>query len=436
MTDRTWRFAIRRGVLPLAVAGALLPCPTWAQLSVTLDEAVQRALERSPAMAQQEQALGNAAASRRQAWGAFLPNLSASSSGSLRSTSRFDAATDRIVEGSSDSYSAGLSASMTLFDGGRMFSELSGTGADVRAAEARRENQRHQVTLQTRNLFFAALRQGDLLEVARQRVSQAEESLTMVRTSTLVGTATVSDSLRARLELINAQQAVLQAETAMRAARFALGRQIGESRPVEPVAPGGLEPSPLSLTEEEILAIAEAASPTVVAAEESTRAAAVNVSVARSAYLPSISFSSGYSWANQDLSLANGTTSWSLSLRASYPIFNGFSREGSLDRAQFAQRLARLQEDDARLAAREQADAALMDVRTAEQAIAIAEEARTVAEEDLRVIRERYRVGVATVLELVTSQIALVQASVNVVTARYDYVLARAQLEAVLGREL
>jgi len=325
---------------------------------------------------------------------------------------------------------------MTLFDGGRMFSELSGTGADVRAAEARRENQRHQVTLQTRNLFFAALRQGDLLEVARQRVSQAEESLTMVRTSTLVGTATVSDSLRARLELINAQQAVLQAETAMRAARFALGRQIGESRPVEPVAPGGLEPSPLSLTEEEILAIAEAASPTVVAAEESTRAAAVNVSVARSAYLPSISFSSGYSWANQDLSLANGTTSWSLSLRASYPIFNGFSREGSLDRAQFAQRLARLQEDDARLAAREQADAALMDVRTAEQAIAIAEEARTVAEEDLRVIRERYRVGVATVLELVTSQIALVQASVNVVTARYDYVLARAQLEAVLGREL
>lgn len=436
MTHRRWICATRRGVASLAVSGALLPAPALAQVTVTLEEAVERALERSPAMAQQEQALGNAHASRRQAWGAFLPNLSASSSGSLRSTSRFDAATDRIVEGSADSYSAGLSASLTLFDGGRMFSELSGTGADVRAAEARRENQRHQVTLQTRNLFFAALRQGDLLEVAQQRVAQAEESLAMVRRSTQVGTATVSDSLRARLEMINARQAVLQAETAMRAARFALGRQIGASMPVEPVRPEGLEPSPLALSDEEILAIAEAVSPAVVAAEESTRAAAVNVSVARSAYLPSINFSSGYSWANQDLSLSSGTTSWSLSLRASYPIFNGFTREGSVDRAQFAQRLARLQEDDARLVAREQADAALQDVRTAEQAIDIAQEARAVAEEDLRVIRERYRVGVATILELVTSQIAVVQASVNVVTARYDYVLARAQLEAVLGREL
>ena len=104
--------------------------------------------------------------------------------------------------------------------------------------------------------------------------------------------------------------------------------------------------------------------------------------------------------------------------------------------ATFTQRLARLQEDDARLAARQQADGALQDVRTAEQAIVIAEEALNVAEEDLRVIRERYRVGVATVLELVSSQIAVVQAGATAVTARYDYVLARAQLEAVLGRGL
>ena len=72
----------------------------------------------------------------------------------------------------------------------------------------------------------------------------------------------------------------------------------------------------------------------------------------------------------------------------------------------------------------------------AEQAIEIAQEAQGVAEEDLRVIRERYRVGVATIRELVTSQIAAVQAGVNVVTSRYDYVLARARLEAVLGRGL
>ena len=69
-------------------------------------------------------------------------------------------------------------------------------------------------------------------------------------------------------------------------------------------------------------------------------------------------------------------------------------------------------------------------------AIDIAREAVALADEDLRAIRERYRVGVATALDVVTSQVALDQARVNLVGSRYDYVTAKAELEAVLGREL
>jgi outer membrane protein TolC len=420
----------------LAGAALLLPHGLAGQASVTLDEAIERALERSPTMAQQEQSVGNAAASRRQAWGALLPGVSASSGASVRSQSQFDPTTQRIVQGSADSYNAGLSASLTVFDGGRMFSNLTATRADFRAAEARRDDARNQVTFQTKQLFFAALRQSDLLEVARERVRQAEESLGMTRTRQQVGTATSSDTLRARLELINAQQAVLTAEVAARAARFSLGRQIGEPGPVTPADPGDLSPTPLGLAEDEILVIAEAESPSVIAAAEARASAAKDVSIAKAAYLPSLNVSSGYSWANQESSLSGGTTSWSVSFRASYPLFNGFSREGQVDRAQLARRLALLQEDDARLAARQEADDALQNVLTAERAIEIAEQGLAVAEEDLRVVRERYRVGVATILELVTSQISVVEASVDVVVARYDYVLARAELEAVLGREL
>ena len=60
----------------------------------------------------------------------------------------------------------------------------------------------------------------------------------------------------------------------------------------------------------------------------------------------------------------------------------------------------------------------------------------TVAEEDLRVVRERYRVGVARIIDLVSSQVALDQARVDLVGARYDYMLAEAELEAILGREM
>lgn len=403
---------------------------------ITLDDALARAAVRSPQLAQSEQALVNAGETRRTAVGAFLPTISTNSGMSVRSTQRFDAATDRLVTGSSNSYNAGLTARYDLFRGGQRFSELDRAAADLTAARARREDQRFNVNFQTKNFFFQALRQEELLTVALRRIEQATQSLEMTRTQQQVGAGTVSDTLRARLEFINSRQAVLNAQVQTRAARFALGRQVGIAEPVIPVAPVDLEPRPLRLSEREILEVAENLAPSVQAAVATFAAAREAYSSSKSAYIPSLSLSSGYNWSNQEASFSGGSTSWNLNFNLSYPIFNGFSREASIVRAEYSTRVARLQEDDARLASRQETDAALRTLETSELAIDIAGEAVAVADEDLRVTRERYRLSVAIILDVVTSQIASDQARVDLVNARYDYVLARAELEAILGRDL
>ncbi len=432
----TSRASARAAACVLAGLAVLAPRSADAQQTISLDEAVERALRRSPQMLQQDQAVDNAALAERSAWGAFLPNLSMSTSGSLRSANILDPNTGQIVPGSSDSYSAGLSGRVDIFRGGSRFVELDRADADMQAAVARRESQRFSVALQTKNFFFAALRQADLLEVSQRRVEQAQQNLECGRVRAEVGRATISDSLRARLDVVTARQAVLQGETALRAARFSLGRQIGESAPVVPARPADMEPSELPLSEAEIMQLAEAASPTVVASAYATRAAAASVRSAQTGYLPSLSLSSGYNWNNQERSFNGGRRRWNLRLSRSYTIRDHVRREASSRRAQFSQRVARLQEDDSRLAARQEADAALYNLRTAERAIEIAQEAELVAGEDLRVIRERYAVGVATILDVLISQNAADQASVDIVTSRYDYVLARAELESILGRVL
>ncbi len=403
---------------------------------LTLDDAIAQVLVRSPLMAQSEQSVVNAGESRRTALGAFIPTVSTSSGMSVRSTERFDPGTDRLVSGSSNSYNAGITARYDIFRGGQRFSELSRARADLTAAEARREDQRFAVIFETKNLFFQALRQEELLEVARRRIEQANQSLEMTRTRVRVGAGTVSDTLRARLEMINARQAVLSAEVATRAARFSLGRLIGEAAPVIPIAPDDLAPRPLPMDEAEAFLIAEAQAPSVLAAEAATVAAQREYASSKSVYIPSLSLSSGYNWSNQEASFNGGNTSWNLNFNLSYPLFNGFNREASIVRAEFSTRLARLQEDDARLGSRQEADAALRALDTSERAIEIAEEAVAVADEDLRVTRARYEADVAIILDVITSQIAADQARVDLVNARYDYVLARAELEAILGREL
>jgi outer membrane protein TolC len=403
---------------------------------ITLDDAIERAIERSPSFAQSQASFANAQQDNRESFGSFLPSLSASAGSSISSTRRFDPNTDVIVSGSANSYSAGLNASVGLFEGGRRFSDRARTQASLESAMAGLEDQRFQVRLETKQLFFAALEQSELVDVARSRVEQALQSLELVRRRAELGVATTSDSLRARLEWVNAQQNVLQAETTAKAARFALGRHVGVAGPVVPVPPDDLDPSPLGLTRDDAIAVAQASSPSVLASRASAAASSASVGMAKAAWLPSLRMSGNYSWNNGDFSLADGQTSWSVRLSASYPLFNGFSRESSIVRAQENERVAQMQAQDRQLAARQQTDAALDILRTSEEAIVIAQEAVAVAQEDLRVVRERYRLGVATILDLVASQIALDQAGTDLVTARYNYLLARAQLEAILGREL
>lgn len=419
---------------------ALWALPVAAQetggVQLTLEEAVSEALVRSPALAQSESSLRSAEEGRRTALGSFLPSLSVSSGTSRSSTDRFDPATNRTVSGSSESYNLGLNSGVELFTGFRRGAELDRAGSEVVVASSRLDDQRYQVILQTRTLFFQGLRQSDLLEVARTRLQRAEESLASTRRRAEVGSGTRSDTLRARLELQNARQAVLTSETAVRNARLNLARQVGSDLPVIPVRPANLDPVPLALGEAEILALAEEGSPGVRSAIAETEAAGATVRSSRSGYLPSLRVSSGYTWSNDAPIWDSGRTGWNVGLSASYPVFNGFVREANVARAVNALRVAGLQEEDARRAARVQADAALRAVETAEAAIGLARESVLVAEEDFRVVQQRFELGVATILDLITSQIALDQAQTDLVTARYDYAIARSELEAVVGRAL
>jgi outer membrane protein TolC len=424
------------------VALALIAVPTprfelQAQEAVSLEDAVALALARSPSYVQAEVSVESAQEDRRTAVGAFLPTLSLSTGASMRPGSVFDPTTQSQLDVTNRSLSGGVNVGMDLFSGGRNRAELSRADVEIEAADAALEGERFQLILQTKQLFFGALEQADLLGVAEARVARAEESLAIAVRQLAVGAATSSDSLRAQLELANARQAALQSEAQLRAARVALGRHVGVAGPVEALRPEDLEPSPLPLSDGEIFALAEGSSPGVRSASLNADASGASLTSARAAYYPTARISSGYNWSNDAWDVSGGQGRWSgLSLSLSYSVFNGFSREASVARAEDQVRVSRLQAEDARLQARQEADAALFALRTSEEAVRIAEEAARVAEEDLRVVRERYEVGVATLFEVVTSQLALDEAETSRVSTRYDYLIARAELEAILGREL
>jgi outer membrane protein len=180
--------------------------------------------------------------------------------------------------------------------------------------------------------------------------------------------------------------------------------------------------------------------PQVVQADAQARAARSQVWTARAQYWPSLTVT----YSNN----RTGTASPSLPLFSNYPenfswsfglswtLFNGFTREQSQVTASVNRDVAEARAADMRRQVGAQLTQQMAALGTAFTKLGISSDNVAAATEDLRVQQERYRVGAGTILDLLTSQASLTQAQTDLVQARFDYLIARAQLEALVGHEL
>ncbi|MGH7575824.1 MAG: TolC family protein [Longimicrobiales bacterium] len=405
--------------------------------TVTMDEAVEMALVVSPTMAVSEGTVSTSEWGERAAWAEFLPSLSLSTGASRSSSQRFDPNTNRVVTGAaSENYNAGLTASIDLFTAGRRGAQLRESRAITAAAEAVVVEQRFAVTVVAKSAFFQVLRADELIGVAETQLEQARTGFEAAVQRLTVGSATRSDSLRARLEVNQAEQALLEATTQRRAAAYALGALTGTAGPVGARLDVPLDVRPITYNEGELVEMALGSAPAMRSAEANVTAAGAALGASRTQYFPTIGATGRYSFSNTQPAFENATRSWNVGLSLSYPIFNRFAREDSKARAAVDLNVAEAELDNRRLEIRANVVRALDQAGLSEQRLGLSEEALEVAREDMRVQEERYGLGASTILELITSQIALAQAEQGLVNARYDYQIARAELEALVGREL
>jgi outer membrane protein len=297
-------------------------------------------------------------------------------------------------------------------------------------------NQRFQVTLATKQVFYNALATEELVRVAQSQVTRAQQQLRISIDKLHAGSATRSDSLRSTVDYGNARIALLQAEANLATAQANLGRQIGVDQRVRASPDSSLPPLPDTTA----LRSSLPQTPQVEQADAQARAARAGVWSARSQYWPRLNVS----YANTRSGITDPALpflntyperfQWSFGL--SWTLFNGFVREQSQVNASVARDNAEARAADTRRFVTAQLTQQLAALATAFEQISIARDNLAAATEDLRVQNERYRVGAATILDLLTSQSALTQAEVNVVQTRFNYLIARAQVEAVLGRTL
>jgi outer membrane protein len=408
---------------------------------ISLQEAVRLAQENAPVAVQARGQIRNAESAVRSAYGQYLPSLNFSAGQSRTMGQRLNQNTGKLEDYQAPpwSYRTGLSSSLTLFDGFQRRYTVQARKADVDAAESNEVAQQYNIALQVKTQYTNILAARESEAAARSQLESAEQQLRAASARVQAGAATMSDSLRSVIQVGNARLALLQAQNGLRNASAALTRLVGTPFLVT-ANPADTLDLPISVVDSAALAKMAVEGPAVDQAESAVRAANASSKASKGNYLPSLSVSFSRSGNGFDRYyglgegvLAYGNT-WGFNL--SFPLFNNFTREDQYLRARVSATNAEASLRDAKLFAQQNIIQQLGALQTAEEQIKIQQLSVSAAEEDLRVQQQRYALGASTLVELLTSQTALTQARSSLIQARQSYRLARAQIEAIIGRDL
>jgi outer membrane protein len=331
---------------------------------------------------------------------------------------------------------ATATAGWDIFTAGRRPNDVSWARARRRAANAMQVGQQFVVVSNTKIAFFNLLRAEDLAAVARSQRGRAQEDVRQAQRRLDVGTEIRADILQLELNLNQARQTLLQATIARRSAAYELGRQAGLTGPVEAQRPPDLDPTPLALPDTAVVSLAMRAAPSLVAARDSALAARAAVAASRTEYVPVVRLGASYTVANTGVLVGAVRPGWAFDVGTEFPIFNGFVREEAIERAEAGAIVARTIQRDAERETRAQVENQLGALGLAGEQVRLAQQATVIAREDYRVQLARYGVGASTVLDLATALQNLALAEQGFVNARYDYQLARANLQTLVGQDI
>lgn len=407
--------------------------------TVSLTDAIDLALKSHTSIVRATADLDIAHVGQRVALASWLPNVNLSSSAVKNAPNRIDQF--GVVRPVLTPYSGSLnfSANIVVWDWFARVYTGRAASASAASAEANLVSQTFSVTLQTKQAFFGALAAADLERVALTAVQRSEEQLKIAREKLAAGSAVRSDTLTATVSVGQARLQVLTAQTQRANQEATLARLIGYDKPVRALG----DSTAIAIADIDTTAIrrdALAGAPAIAVADASLRSARATASSARTAYLPTVNGSYSNSRSATDTTLGrafgNLNPTWNVSLSVNFPLFDKLRREQTMWNANANRDAAEASAGDAKRNVNALVTQWLQALKAAQQRALIARASREAADEALRVQRERYRLGAATIVDVLNAQQQLDQAEVDGVNARVDYQVAKANLSALVGREL
>lgn len=412
-------------------------------LTLTLDQAVEIALDENPTMkvAADEIALKKVAS--KEAWQSLLPEatINASLDHTLKAAEmKLNDMSFKMGQDGTNTANAGLSINLPLF-APAVYRAMSMTKTDIELAVEKSRESEIDLVNQVRKAFYQLMLAQDSYEVLQGSYKLAEDNFNIVNAKYEQGAVSEYDKISAEVQMRSLKPSVISAANAVTLAKLQLKVLMGITADVE------LKTND-NLTNYETTVFANQLRDEEVGLENNTtmkqldlnmRLLEKNVKSLRTNFIPTLSMSFSYNYQslynpNINFFEYNWSNSSSLMFNLSIPLY----RASNFTKVKSA-RIQMRQLDWNRINTERQLNMQVTSYRNnmaanSEQVLSNKENVNQ-AKKAVTIAGKRYDVGKGTVLELNSSQVSLTQAQLTYNQSIYDYLVAKADLDQILGKE-
>jgi outer membrane protein len=406
------------------------PTPTTVR-QLTLADIVDLALKNSPATRLSWSQARAAADVYGSSEGRYYPSLSAG----ITATRTRTIATPGRPAGERTQYGPSLSLAYTVLDFGGRMGSVDVARQTAIAADLSHNSSVDNTILDAETAAFAYLSTRAQRDAQKVALELATAALDAASERHRVGLATIADVLQAQTARSEAQLQLQTLEGLLQVTRGGLAVAMGlpANTPFEvPEVPATDSVHFIAQSIDTLIDMAVRNRPDLAAVRAQAAAAASQIRVARSGYLPALALSAVGANNASTVSTFAGRT-YTLNVGVQVPVFSGFSNHYDVAAASNEYQAALARSEVTKQQVIQQVFTAYYTLRTSTDRVHTARDLLASATQSEVVARGRYREGVGSIVDLLVAQNALANARAQDVDARWQWRTALAELAHHVG---
>ena len=410
-------------------------------LRISLKEAVQIALSENPTIKVADQEIQLKKEANREVIYGLLPEVSLVGNFNHTIEKQTMAMMGKTFKvGSMNSVSGGVSASLPVFVPA-LYQSMKLTKKDVELAMEKARSSRLDMVNQVTKAFYQLLLAQDSYNVLQKSYKQSEDNFNVVDAKYKQGSVSEYDKISAEVQMRSLKPSVVSAGNGVNLAMLQLKVLLGMESDMPVAVVGNLKDYEMAMFTRQ----AQPQPENIVGGNTTLRQMDMNYDMLKrnlklkyTNFMPTLalSFQFMYTTLGNDWKISN--YQWNpystLGLSLSIPLFKG----GNFSQVKQA-KLQMKQLDQTRINTERQlkmqAQSYLDNMAASSEQVVSNKEAVYQAEKGRTIAEKRYEVGRGTVLELNSSEVALTQAQLAYNQSIYDYLVAKANLDLVMGVE-